>query len=266
MGSYLIGLQTSIPSIKTRKTFPGCVRSFTGYPFEGSGDLSSLQYLSCVAYKLRNDTHPWSALMRMKETAIAEKIKAFIENEFNDRIIIIDEIQNIKTDKNKELTKSIQPLLQNIIKYGKNIKLILMSATPMYDRPDEIIFYINLLLENDGREKINKSDIFNLKDGTLKENADELLRKIFTGYVSFMRAEKPYDFPFRIYPTNSIVPKIEYYIDGRRIDKSSFNRYSFIDNSISNFPISNILTKNIFHIFSQRSLKIFMDKNVKMFL
>jgi len=79
LGAYLIGVQTSVPSIKTRKTFPGCVRSFEGYPFEGSGDLSSLQYLSCVAYKLRNETHPWSALMRMKEPVIAEKIKAFID-------------------------------------------------------------------------------------------------------------------------------------------------------------------------------------------
>jgi len=79
LGAYLIGVQTAIPSIKTRRTFPGCVRSFTGYPFEGSGDLSSLQYLSCVAYKLRNETHPWSALMRMKEAVISEKIKAFID-------------------------------------------------------------------------------------------------------------------------------------------------------------------------------------------
>jgi hypothetical protein len=79
LGAYLIGVQTSIPSIKTRRTFPGCVRSFTGYPFEGTGDLSSLQYLSCVAYHIRNETHPWSALMRMKEPVIAEKIKAFID-------------------------------------------------------------------------------------------------------------------------------------------------------------------------------------------
>ena len=79
LGAYIIGVQTAIPSIKTRKTFPGCVRSFTGYPFEGSGDLSSVQYLSCVAYHLRNSSHPWSALMKVKDSAISEKIKAFID-------------------------------------------------------------------------------------------------------------------------------------------------------------------------------------------
>ena len=31
-----------------------------------------------------------------------------------------------------------------------------MSATPMFDRADEIIFYLNLLLENDNRKIINK--------------------------------------------------------------------------------------------------------------
>ena len=80
LGAYLFGVQTSIPSIKTRKTFPGCVKSFTGYPFEGSGDLSSLKYITCIAYKIRNSsTHPWSALMGTKEEKISEKIKAFID-------------------------------------------------------------------------------------------------------------------------------------------------------------------------------------------
>lgn len=159
------------------------------------------------------------------EKDINEKIKNFISNEFDERVIIIDEIQNIKTDK-RDLTKIIQPILQAIIKYGKNIKLVLMSATPMFDRPDEIIFYINLLLENDGREKINKNDIFNSKDGTLKNGADQILRKIFTGYVSYIRAEKPYIFPFRIYPKESVVPHVEYYINGKKIDKEKRIKYT----------------------------------------
>ena len=32
---------TSIPSIKTRATYPGCIRSFTGYPFGGTGDFTA---------------------------------------------------------------------------------------------------------------------------------------------------------------------------------------------------------------------------------
>ena len=88
----------------------------------------------------------------------------------------------------------------------------------MFDRPDEIIYYINLLLENDGRERINKNDFFNSKDGTLKEGAEEKLRHIFTGYVSYVRAEKPFIFPFRIYPKNAVIPNINYYMNGKKIE------------------------------------------------
>jgi len=80
MGAFFIGIQTSIPSIKTRKTFPGCVRSFTGYPMEGTGDDSGLKYLACVVYKIRSsDTEPWSALKGTKETVIITKLKEFID-------------------------------------------------------------------------------------------------------------------------------------------------------------------------------------------
>lgn len=156
---------------------------------------------------------------------INEKIKRFISTKFDNRVIIIDEIQNMKTDK-KEETKNIQPILEAIIKYGKNIKLILMSATPMFDRPDEIIFYINLLLQNDGRKKIERSEIFDSKNGTLKPGADKKLRDIFKGYVSYIRSEKPFRFPFRIYPKETRVPNVNYYISGHKIDEDKKLKYT----------------------------------------
>jgi len=95
LGAFLFGVQTSIPSIKTRKTFPGCVRSFTGYPFEGSGDLSSLKYLSCIAYKIRNATaQPWSALMGLKETTVADKIKAFVDNYYLSNVDVMQKCKD----------------------------------------------------------------------------------------------------------------------------------------------------------------------------
>jgi hypothetical protein len=78
-GMFLIAAQSNIPSLHTRKTFPGCVRSFTGFPIEGAGDDSSVTYLACIAYKIRNNTDPWSVLMKRKETFIADKIKDVIQ-------------------------------------------------------------------------------------------------------------------------------------------------------------------------------------------
>ena len=159
---------------------------------------------------------------------MTDKIKEFISKEFDDRVIIIDEIQNIKTDKHKELSKTVQPILQAIIKYGKNIKLVLMSATPMFDRSDEIIFYLNLLLENDKRKLLNKNDIFNVKTGLLKPNAENILSTAMKGYISYMRAEKPFIFPFRINPINSSIPNVNYYISGKKIEEFNKIKYTNI--------------------------------------
>jgi len=80
LGSLLIAIQTSIPSVKTRKTHPGCVRSFTGYPFEGQGDYSSLTYITCVAYDIRESGEPWNVLQGKKIEIINNKIKGSIDD------------------------------------------------------------------------------------------------------------------------------------------------------------------------------------------
>jgi len=176
------------------------------------------------ANDIRRKTNDWDG----SEETITEDIKKFISREFDDRVIIIDEIQNIKTAKKLTFEKTIQSILQSIIKYGKNIKLILMSATPMFDRADEIIFYLNLLLENDNRRIINKNDIFNTKNDSLKPGASDLLRKLLTGYISYIRAEKPFVFPFKFDATDSIIPSVKYDFYGDIIDKKKQIKYTKI--------------------------------------
>jgi hypothetical protein len=81
LGAFLIAVQISIPSIKTRKTFPGCVRGFDGYPIEGkTGDLNGITYLACIAQKSKSSIEPWSALKGSKMEKIREKIMAFTDN------------------------------------------------------------------------------------------------------------------------------------------------------------------------------------------
>jgi|UniRef100_A0A6C0BXY7 hypothetical protein len=87
LGYYLVGLQTLIPSVRAKKTFPNCVRSFSGYPTMGDGDFSSLKYLICVALKLKTTARPWNRLPRSNRSnfnEIVEKyllqIKKFIDN------------------------------------------------------------------------------------------------------------------------------------------------------------------------------------------
>ena len=79
--SYLfILLQTSIPSIKTRKTFPTCVRSFSGYPLESDADTSGLEYLCCVAIGLKSSIKPWNILKgKITPAALVPKIKTVMD-------------------------------------------------------------------------------------------------------------------------------------------------------------------------------------------
>lgn len=78
LGMYLIAIQTSVPPIKTRKTFPGCVRSFGGFPLEGEGDLTGLTYVACVSLTNKNSkVAPWSALSSKKDK-IVTTLKFFI--------------------------------------------------------------------------------------------------------------------------------------------------------------------------------------------
>lgn len=76
----LIAIQTSIPSIKTRKTFPNCKKSFVGYPFDGTGDYSSLDYISCVVSNMKSKSIPWYTLSKLKQEDISKKVKGFIDN------------------------------------------------------------------------------------------------------------------------------------------------------------------------------------------
>ena len=137
---------------------------------------------------------------------IADKIKIKkLKKIFNNRLIVIDEVQNIRiSDDNKK--KKIAINLMKLVKHIDNLRLLLLSATPMYNSYKEIIWLINLMNRNDKRSEIDVKDIFD-KDGNFKIDDDgreigkELLKQKATGYISFIRGENPYTFPYRIWPS-----------------------------------------------------------------
>ena len=135
--------------------------------------------------------------------------KKLIKKFFNNRLIIIDEVHNIRlADDNKR--KRTASLLMYVVKHAENIRLLLLSATPMYNSQTEIIWLTNLLNLVDKRSTIKESDVFDSKGNFLEERKNkndvlleggrELLRRKLTGYVSYVRGENPYTFPYRIYP------------------------------------------------------------------
>jgi hypothetical protein len=85
----LVGIQVSVPSIITRKTFPGCIKSFVGYPMEGHTDKTSLTYIACVAFKIKSTIEPWNSISRSNQDSIIKKMTAFIEKYIHDNSDVI---------------------------------------------------------------------------------------------------------------------------------------------------------------------------------
>jgi superfamily II DNA or RNA helicase len=121
-----------------------------------------------------------------------------IQNEFDNRLIIIDEVHNIrKTDDNEN--KKVAIFLEYLVKAAQNVRLLFLSATPMYNSYKEIIWLLNIMNMNDKRAKIETKNVFDA-NGNFKEKGEELLIRKATGYISFVRGENPYTFPYKVYP------------------------------------------------------------------
>jgi len=130
--------------------------------------------------------------------------KRNLKEEFDGRLICIDEVHNIRNADDSD-NKMVANQLVFLVKSTRRMKLILLSGTPMFNSYKEIIWLINLMNMNDGRGLIKVADVFNAdgefipKTNTTESGRDVLARKL-TGYVSFVRGENPYTFPFRMYP------------------------------------------------------------------
>lgn len=116
--SYLlIGILTSIPSIKSKKTFPNCIKSFTGYPLSGVEDKSALIYISCIAHKIKSSIKPWNSIIKVNQANIASKLEAILER----YVITNKEVETKLNEKRDYLLKNEQqeniPIEHDIINW-----------------------------------------------------------------------------------------------------------------------------------------------------
>lgn len=139
---------------------------------------------------------------RISQGNNVNNIRKKIQNEFNDRLIVIDEVHNIRMaddNENKKVAEKLEELVTNAV----NMRLLLLSATPMYNNCKEIVWLLNLMNINDRRAIINVKTIFD-KDGNFKDGGKELLIRKARGYISFVRGDNPYMFPFRMFPSDFV--------------------------------------------------------------
>lgn len=151
-------------------------------------------------------------LLKDQKIQINDRIIRRVRHEFDNRLLVIDEIHNIrKTEDNENKKVAIQ--LEYLVKITERMRLLFLSATPMYNNYREIIWLLNIMNMNDRRGRIEVRDVYDAH-GNFKEGGEELFIRKATGYVSFVRGENPYTFPYRIYPNEfaptRTFPHIEY--------------------------------------------------------
>lgn len=171
-----------------------------------------------------------------------------LENEYANSLIVIDEVHNIRISDDNE-NKNVAKNLMFLVSVVSNIRLLLLSATPMFNSYKEIVWLLNLLNMNDRRGIVAVSDIFD-KNGDWKKDKDgkeigkEILIRKATGYISYVRGENPYTFPFRVYPDRfapkntfqSIDEYPKYQINGRKIpDNKKIQKLSLFLTNIGSY-------------------------------
>ena len=114
---YLLAtIQTSIPPIVPKKSFPGCKSSFDGYPFindDSPENEQGMNYIMCVAHKIRkNNEEPWKSI----EKANLKDLLKYMKRLFN---AVIDNSEIIKRmEARREYNEQYPQILEN----GKVIK------------------------------------------------------------------------------------------------------------------------------------------------
>lgn len=140
-----------------------------------------------------------TSLKGMSESYKQKYVENKIKSIFSNTVMIIDEVHNIKEGGTTKEGKVLPSILKKITRIAENMKLVLLSATPMFDNATEIIYILNLLLMNDKRGSLKKNEIFN-GNGALTTSGSRKLLEKSRGYISYMRGEHPIKFPKRLYP------------------------------------------------------------------
>lgn len=148
-----------------------------------------------------------------------QHIREAIREQYSNRIILVDEAHNLKRSKwtseeevedanlDQGRGKTIDAL-QEVLQTADNIRIVLLTATPVYDRLADLAELFNLLLVNDREPRLASSRLFQLASKeeaelgttaarrfTLAPGAEATLARIARRYVSYVRGNNPITFP-----------------------------------------------------------------------
>ena len=126
----------------------------------------------------------------------------YIRDSFSNRLIIVDEVHNIREGTGKDF-KKIPIILGQIYKHATNVRLLFLSATPMYNEASEITLLMNIMMP-----EMKIKSMFDDTGLELNPKFKKKLIKFAKNHVSFMRGENPNTFPVRLFPSVNNDPNV----------------------------------------------------------
>jgi hypothetical protein len=168
---------------------------------------SALQYYKILSYKtfykkvlgekiiekkIVGDSKIKSSYRKNTEGEFEREIVVDRINNMNNAILIVDEAHNVSGNEYGEA-------LKKIIKNSENLRVILLTATPMINLADEIVDLLNFIRPLN--DQIQRDKIFTSEKNyamKIKPGGLEYLKDKAVGYISFYRGSIPFTFAKRV--------------------------------------------------------------------
>lgn len=135
MALIIVAVQTSIPQIKTKSTFPNCVKSFEGYPYSADEtNLAFVIYMACITQKVKNEYAPWNSVKKINQ----DKMRDTLFNLIKTKIINLPNVQaQIEAKRDHDALKKQREILKVNAKHRINDALFLFR--PLLVNPSIVL-------------------------------------------------------------------------------------------------------------------------------
>lgn len=135
----VVVLQSRIPRIKSSKTIPGCIVSFSGFPLEQEKNKKNvINYVVCSIVKYKNNTRPWNnGLPRISgrnNTKDVQKLESYynsVVNFLKTKVLILPEMEG-KLAKKREWLRTHAETKENSIDTVFSLKRWTTFLPPLY--------------------------------------------------------------------------------------------------------------------------------------
>ena len=185
----------------------------TNFKDELRSKCANEEYITNTERKLLKSLHPsdkeYKTIIKKSNERISEFYTIISYNKYVDlcdkkqlsltnTVLMIDEIQNMISDNGTWYRK----LYESIMNAPNNLRIILLSATPIFDKPNEIAQMMNLLRLPESFPTGTKfNDMFlepyklPTKEITYHIKNKDIFKQMIKGYVSYYSGADPITFP-----------------------------------------------------------------------